>query len=209
MIQTRTLHLQRTVATNPHLPSQSSPSSASALTDLSTRLAELESHIADTTTANGNTLKSPPLPDLTTQIRKNIQPDLDALNRAVRRYEKKATILAMQTESRLIDLEKRMTDAITLAAAAERTSQSNRQRSGPTISLLFDYVATVAMLPIRLVWGVVTLPGRVIVGVVGRVEAYMGRKIRREMRTAGRGEGRGSSGSERRRAAGRGQKKGP
>lgn len=49
------------------------------------------------------------------------------------------------------------------------------------------------------------------VGVVGRVEAYMGRKIRREMRTAGRvgeREGRGSSGSERRRTAGiRGQKK--
>ena len=119
----------------------------------------------------------------------------------------------MQTEARLIDLEKRMTDAITLAAAAERTSQSNRQRSGPTITLLFDYAAMVAMLPIRLAWGVVTLPGRVVVGVVGSVEGYMGRKIRREMRTAGRGEGRvgegrGSSGSERRRAAGRGQKKG-
>lgn len=145
--------------------------------------------------------------DLTSQIRKNLQPDLDALNRAVRRYEKKATLLAMQTESRLVDLEKRMTDAITLAAAAERTSQSSRQRSGPGISLLFDYVAKAAMLPIRLAWGIVTLPGRVIAGVVGQVEGYMGRKIRREMRTAGRGEGRGSSGSERRRASARGQKK--
>ena len=45
------------------------------------------------------------------------------------------------------------------------------------------------------------------VGVMGKVEAYMGRKIRREMRTAGMGEGRGSSGSERRRAGVRGQKK--
>ena len=206
MVQTRTLHLQRTVATNPHLPPQSSPS-ASALTDLSTRLAELESHIADTTTANGNTSKLPPSQDLTSQIRKNLQPDLDALNRAVRRYEKKATLLAMQTESRLVDLEKRMTDAITLAAAAERTSQSNRQRSGSGISLIFDYVATVAMLPIRLAWGIVTLPGRVIAGMVGQVEGYMGRKIRRELRTAGRGEGRVSSGSERRRTSARGQKK--
>ena len=206
MVQTRTLHLQRTIATNPYLPLQSSPS-ASALTDLSTRLAELESHIADTTTANGNTSKSPPLQDLTSQIRKNLQPDLDALNRAVRRYEKKATLLAMQTESRLVDLEKRMTDAITLAAAAERTSQSNRQRSGSSISLLFDYVATVAMLPIRVAWGSVTLPGRLIAGMVGQVEGYMGRKIRRELRTAGRGDGRFSSGSERRRVSARGQKK--
>lgn len=205
MVQTRTLHLQRTVATNPHLPPQSSPS-ASALTDISTRLAELESHIADTT-ANGNTSKLPPSQDLTVQIRKNLQPDLDALNRAVRRYEKKATLLAMQTESRLVDLEKRMTDAITLAAAAERTSQSNRQRSGSGISLLFDYVATVAMLPIRLAWGSVTLPGRVVAGMLGQVEGYMGRKIRRELRTAGRGDGRGSSGSERRRTSARGQKK--
>lgn len=208
MIQTRTLHLQRTVATNPHLPQQSS-AFTSTLTDISTRLAELESHIADNTTtaANGNTPKTPPLSDLTTHVRKTLQPDLDALNRAVRRYEKKATILAMQTESRLLDLEKRMTDAITLAAAAERTSQSNRQRSGPTITLLFDYIAVAALLPIRLVWGLVKLPGRVVVGVVGRVEGYMGRKIRRELKTAGRGEGRGSSGSERRRAGVRGQKK--
>ena len=106
-----------------------------------------------------------------------------------------------------------MTDAITLAAAAERTSQSNRQRTGPTLTLLFDYIAVAALLPIRVAWGLVTLPGRVIVGVVGRVEGYMGRKIRREMKTAGRvgegrgGEGRGSSGGERRRVAGRGQKK--
>ena len=68
-------------------------------------------------------------------------------------------------------------------------------------------MATVAMLPIRLAWGSVMLPGRVIGGLVGQVEGYMGRKIRRELRTAGRGEGRGSSGSERRRGVVRGGKK--
>ena len=131
MIQARTLHLQRIVATNPHSPSDSI--SSSALQDLQSRLAELENHVADTT-SNGSSSKSAPS-DLTTQIRKNIQPDLEALNRAVRRYEKRATLLTMQTESRLQELEKRMGDAITLAAAAERSAQSNRQRRGSGVGL--------------------------------------------------------------------------
>ena len=95
MVQARTLHLQRSVATNPHAQSPASPT---ALSDLSTRLAELETHIADIT-SNGSSSKSP-LPDFATQIRKTFQPDLDALNRAVRRYEKKATLLTMQTRVR-------------------------------------------------------------------------------------------------------------
>lgn len=202
MIQARTLHLQRNVATNPHARSPAPPT---ALSDLSTRLAELETHIADIT-SNGSSSKSPP-PDFATHIRKTFQPDLDALNRAVRRYEKKATLLNMQTESRLQELEKRMGDAITLAAAAERSSQSNRQRRGSTVGLMVDWVATVTMLPIQIVWTVLTLPARIIAGLVGRMEGYVGKKYKKELTTAGRGDSRVSSGGEKRRASGRGQKK--
>lgn len=202
MVQARTLHLQRSVATNPEALSPASPK---ALSDLSTRLAELETHVADTF-SNGSSSKSSS-PDLITQIRKTFQPDLDALNRAVRRYEKRATLQTMQTESRLQDLEKRMGDAITLAAAAERSSQSNRQRRGFSVGLMMDWVATMAMLPIQIGWTVLTLPGKVIAGLVGRMEGYVGQKIKKEMRTAGRGDSRVSSGGDKRRAPGRGQKK--
>lgn len=204
MIQARTLHLQRTLATNPHSrsPGDVSPST---LKDLQTRLTEIETHVADTTT-NGTAPKSPP-PDLITQTRKAIQPDLDALNRAVRRYEKRTTVLSLQTESRLQELEKRMSDAITLAAAAERSSQSSRQRRGSSVSLVLDWVAMIALLPIQIGWTILSLPGRVLGSVVSHVEGYIGKKVRREMKTAGRSEPRAGSGGEKRRVQGRGQKK--
>lgn len=204
MIQARTLHLQRCVATNPHSPSGDGVS-PSTLHDLQTRLAELENHVAETT-SNGSSSRVPST-ELATQIRKNIQPDLEALNRAVRRYEKRATLLTMQTESRLQELEKRMGDAITLAAAAERSSQSNRQRRGSGVSLMVDWLATMTMLPIQIAWSVLSLPGRMIGGVWDQIMGHLGQKYQKEMRTAGRANSIVGSGSERRRSSGKGQKK--
>lgn len=203
LVQARTLHLQRTLATNPHSHSADNVA-PSTVQDLQTRLTELETHIADTT-SNGTSAKSPP--DLAAQIRKIFQPDLDALNRAVRRYEKRTTLLSLQTESRLQELEKRMSDAITLAAAAERSSQSSRQRPGSGITLMVDWVTTLTFLPLQIAYSTIFLPGRVIGSVVSQVEGYIGQKIKREMKTAGRGELRAGSGSERRRVQGRGPKK--
>jgi len=204
MVQARTLHLQRTVAVNPY--SQDSNSvSPSVVQDLSTRIADLETHIADQT-SNG-TLSKAPSPDLITQTRKSVQPDLDALNRAVRRYEKRATLLSMQTESRLQELEKRMGDAITLAAAAERSSQSNRQRRGSGVSLVADWVTAMALLPMRLAWSIILLPGHVMGSALSQAEDYFGQKIRKEMKTAGKVDTRTGSGSEKRRTQGRPQKK--
>lgn len=204
MVQARTLFLQRTMATNPH--SQSSNNvSPSTLEDLQTRLTELETHVVDTN-SNGTASKSPP-PDVTTQARKAIQPDLDALNRAVRRYEKRTTLLSLQTESRLQELEKRLGDAITLAAAAERWSQSNLQRRGSGIGLMVDWIATMAYLPFQIGWTLIAIPGNVIGGAISQTEGYIGQKIKREMQTAGRGDTRSGSGSEKRRVQGRGQKK--
>ncbi|KAK0748806.1 hypothetical protein B0T21DRAFT_389603 [Apiosordaria backusii] len=53
---------------------------------------------------------------LVREVRNQIQPEIDALNRAVRRYEKKARVLAVQTEQRLRDLGQRVDDAISLSA---------------------------------------------------------------------------------------------
>ena len=214
LVQARTLHLQRIVNTNTYTATSNNTSSAT-FNDLQDRLAEIEKHIADTNTngTNGAATKSP-TPDLVTQVRKTLQPDLDALNRAVRRYEKRTTLLSLQTESRLQDLEKRLGDAITLAAAAERSSQSSHPRRGSGIGLmfnLFDDVAAVVSLPIQICWTVLSLPWRIVASLVGSLvsgaEGWVGQKVRREMKTAGVVEKRGGSGSEKRRVQGRAAKK--
>ena len=205
MVQARTLHLQRTVAMNPHIQEPNSISS-SAIQDLSNRLADLETHAIDKM-SNGSAPRVNPT-DTIQQCRKSIQPDLDALNRAVRRYEKRTTLLSLQTESRLQELEKRMSDAITLAAAAER--QMSRQRRGSGAGLVVEWVTRMALLPAQIIWSVLLFPSRVIGGLFTQVEGYVGQRIRREMKTAGKSEirtGSGTSGTEKRRAQGRGQKK--
>lgn len=204
MVQARTLHLQRTLATHPFTQDSNSASSA-MIRDLTARIADLETHIASST-SNGAPSKTASA-DLIAQTRKCVQPDFDALNRAVRRYEKRATLLSLQTESRLQELEKRLSDAITLAAAAERSSQSSRQRNGSGVGLIVDWMAMMTLLPIQVGWSIISLPGRVFSGVVGQIEGYIGQKIKREMKTAGKSDNRSGSGSEKRRVQGRGLKK--
>ena len=214
LVQARTLHLQRIVNSNAYSGTSSNTSSAT-INELQDRLAELEKHIADSNISgiNGTATKLS-TSDLITQVRQTLQPDLDALNRAVRRYEKRTTVLSLQTESRLQDLEKRLSDAITLAAAAERSSQFSRQRRGSGVSLvfnLFDDVAAVVSLPIQMCWTILTLPWKVVSSLVGSVAAgadgWLGQKVRREMKTAGVAEKRGGSGGEKRKVQGRAGKK--
>ena len=100
-----------------------------------------------------------------------------------------------------------MSDAITLAAAAERSSQSSHQRRGSGLGLVADWVTMMTLLPMQIGWSLITFPGRVIGDVVSQVEGYVGQKIKKEMKTAGKAETRAGSGNEKRRSQGRGQKK--
>ena len=192
------------VATNP-FTQDSTSATPTAIQELSSRLADLETHVIDSS-SNGTSSKVSSA-DLMTQVRKSIQPDFDALNRAVRRYEKRATLLSLQTESRLQELEKRMTDAITLAAAAERSSQSGQQRRGLGLSLVADSITAIALLPMQIGLSIIAFPGYVISGLASQVEGYVGQKIKREMKTAGKVETRPGIGNEKRRSQARGQKK--
>lgn len=187
LVQARTLYLQRVVSSNPHQTS-SSLFQQDTIDELSHRISELESQLP--TTPNG-TPKLPTNPaqqqqDLITATRKALQPDVDALNRAVRRYEKRATLLTMQTESRLQGLEGKLADAITLAAAAERSSQASKQRRGSGIVMMLDWATNAVLIPVQLAWTVVSLPGKMLWWMVGYVEGMLGRKYKREMKTAGR-----------------------
>lgn len=186
MIQARTLYLQRTL--NTFTTAEDSSPSSSTVLDLTSRLNDLEAHVAATANSATNPSPQATTAQLTTEVRKSVQPDLDALNRAVRRYEKRATLLAMQTESRLQDLEARMSDAITLAAAAERSSYSTTSRRGSAFVLL-DWICAAVVLPVQAAWTVASLPAKVASTTLDAVEGYVGRKVRREMRTATRGSG--------------------
>lgn len=196
MVQSRTLYLQRTVNNNPF---EENKIDNDKLVDLSKRLDEIETHVVQkTSSTNGNT-SSPTTNHISAEVRKQLQPELDALNRAVRRYEKRTTLLTMQTEARLQDLESRMADAITLAAAAERGAAAKKRGSA---SILFDWMCALVVVPLQTTWTMVSIPPRVATKAVGMLEGYFGQKVQTELRTAGKLPKTGGS-----RPAGRGSKK--
>ncbi|MCJ1308185.1 hypothetical protein MMC25_001837 [Agyrium rufum] len=167
MVQTRTLHLQRIVATsNPHLPTPTTSVDSTQHREMLQRLEDLESHILSrkpaagfgssqqaASSSNGGSPAAEQYPEnpqvLLQAIRKQLQPDLDGLNRAVRRYEKRTTLLTLQTESRLQHLESRLADAITLAAAAERNVADNSRRGGGSAKVLLDWLCAFIVVPVK------------------------------------------------------------
>ncbi len=151
LIQSRTLHLQRVVNSNPYANSNGKP--RADVDELVRRLEDLEARSSIPATPQPSsepTLNGKQSAVLTTEIRRSLQPDLDALNRAVRRYEKRATIQAFQTESRLHELEARLNDAISLAASAAR------QRGFADI--VVEWAAKVVVIPVQAMGAVASLP---------------------------------------------------
>jgi hypothetical protein len=167
LIQARTLHLQRVV----HESSYHNVNGASAgdIKDLVRRLEDLETRAlaTDSTPTSGTSepmMNGKQAAMVTTEVRRTLQPELDALNRAVRRYEKRATLQTMQTESRLLDLEARLADAISLAAAAAQTGQ--RLRYG-LWSILVEWIVTAIVLPLQAFGALASLPFKTIVALIG------------------------------------------
>ncbi|KAL9039261.1 MAG: hypothetical protein Q9180_002633 [Flavoplaca navasiana] len=181
MIQARTLYLQRTVGAVAH---DETRIDVPTTTDMVKRIDDLEAYIAKPTTDKLRPGVGGNMEQIKSEVRSSLQPDLDALNRAVRRYEKRMVALTMQTESRLQELESRMSDAITLAAAAERSSTQHKARRGSFV--LFDWASAVVLLPLQAGWAIMTFPTKILSIIVGIAEDYVGKKVRREMRTAGR-----------------------
>ncbi|KAL5356532.1 hypothetical protein BJX96DRAFT_171698 [Aspergillus floccosus] len=168
MVQARTLHLQRVVASS--YEDEKEKIDASTITDLIRRLDELEAHIAESaaTRSSENTEASGEeesaardsevtksvIAEATADIRKAFQPDIDALTRAVRRYEKRTAITTQQTESRLHDLETQVRDAFSLAAAAQRSSSQHRSLA----VVLCDWIYALACLPLQMFMSLAVLP---------------------------------------------------
>ncbi|KAI0908779.1 hypothetical protein F4823DRAFT_466437 [Ustulina deusta] len=158
MLQMRTLRVQAIVAQNPHAQKPITSEQIQALYD---RLDELEAHNAPkgSSMSNNDRPEAPQkLVESTVgrEFRKSVQPELEALNRAMRRYEKKLTLLASQTDNRIEYVEYRLNDAIALAAVAAKNSNSQRTLVG----WLMERGTTVVMLPVQAVAAVVTFPFR-------------------------------------------------
>ncbi|KAI0380964.1 hypothetical protein F5Y04DRAFT_256395 [Hypomontagnella monticulosa] len=159
MLQNRTLRVQQIVAKNPY---EKQAITIEQFQALSSRLDELETRgISGDAASSSNTRPDVPQPKMietavAQEVRSSIQPELDALNRAMRRYEKKLTLLACQTDNRIEYVDYRLNDAIALAAVAAKNSNSQWNLGG---WFLETVVATV-MLPIQTVVAVLTFPFR-------------------------------------------------
>ncbi|KAI9811962.1 MAG: ras modification protein erf4 [Phylliscum demangeonii] len=146
MLQTRTLYLQRKSGSGSYRP----PDGETDMS-LSRRLDALEaSAVALRSAPRGSEATA-----IASDVRRTVQPDLDALNRAVRRYEKRATVQTMQTESRLQDLEGRVSDALSLAAVAAQSGQLRPPSSG---RMFLDGFYAMATMPLRVSLALVSLP---------------------------------------------------
>ncbi|KZF19156.1 hypothetical protein L228DRAFT_251251 [Xylona heveae TC161] len=153
LVQSRTLHLQRIVTPGAFAEENND---LVKVTDLEKRIGEIEVHVANAAEKNtadnggkGNTAQ------VTTDVRRNLQPELDALNRAVRRYEKRHMLQTMHTDARIVDLESRLNDALSLAAAAVQTGQ--RQKS-QLLVILTEMLWTTLLFPFEFLWLMLSFP---------------------------------------------------
>lgn len=177
MKQARMLHLQRIVR------SDCKPEYRKAdIQEISVRLADLEARANDTPqNTDVETLK------IGATVRQGIQPQLDALNRAVRRYEKRQTTQSIQIEARFQELDNRLRDALALAAAAARTGQ----RPG-VFSMLVTWTANIFAYGMRTSWAVMTYPYRTANAIANQVGTYFqGGERQPRKRIKGQGNGNG------------------
>ncbi|KAJ4391360.1 hypothetical protein N0V93_004977 [Gnomoniopsis smithogilvyi] len=170
LIQARTLHLQRIVQSVPVRRS-----TTAQLEEMLIRLAQLELRADATEEATAITLTTSTQQaqqngasgtgkkdTVVREVRNAIQPELDALNRAVRRYEKKATVLAIQTDSRLNAVDTKLDDAISLAAAAVKQSSRAQWGFSAMAAWIVDKFFTIFTMPYHLAMFVIMWPFRTI-----------------------------------------------
>ena len=182
LVQARTLHLQRIVKDNPYRSVDEQQSRdiegiRGKIEDLESRLTAAPLQTPGSLPGdpprkqNGTGLDDKQLAIIASSVRRQLQPELDALNRAVRRYEKRAALQAMQTESRLLDLEARLGDAISLAAAAAKSSNSKS-----AVATAAEWVGKGVILPWQIAGSIIQMPFGVIKSIL-RFVGIGGRKV--------------------------------
>ncbi|KAF4338603.1 hypothetical protein FBEOM_7506 [Fusarium beomiforme] len=159
LVQSRTLHLQRVVQGGPSRPQKASIDSEQ-LEAVLARLERLESCFPSNEAVPAQETKQEISKAkqkdsiVARDVRNAIQPELDALNRAVRRYEKKATLLQFQTESRFSGVDARLDDAIALAASAAKNSASRKN----VVLWMVESLTAIILFPFKTLLRIMLLP---------------------------------------------------
>ncbi|KAL2015983.1 hypothetical protein VTK56DRAFT_4472 [Thermocarpiscus australiensis] len=156
LLLSHTLHLQRVVHSDPYKQVRVTPAQwqemNSRLEQLETRLLSHEAASSGARNGSESAQQAKQMhANLVQDVRKAIQPEIDALNRAVRRYERKARLLALQTDSRLRDLGTRVDDAISLSAVVAGKHAGHWS----VLAWLLDSVVYCLALPLQLVLSLV------------------------------------------------------
>ena len=196
MIQSRTLFLQRVVASSSASGYEDDKLGSNRLRDLSRRLEELEAHVARTgptrlslsdvpsqNDSQNSTQDQPSssqdqqdillalTPQITTEVRRAFQPEIDALNRAVRRYERRSALGNYQTEVRFQRLESQIRDAVAPPAAEQRSDVSGY--AGFLFGLL-AWVHPFVAFPVRIAVFFAYLPARIASSALRSVKFVLG-----------------------------------
>lgn len=190
MTQARTLFLQRVVNGGPN--DDDPRPDLGQVTELAKRLEELEAHVADSVESSNkpaaigsDVTAAKVTAQAVSETRKSLQPELDALNRAVRRYEKRTTISSLQTEARLQDLETRLKDVVVLAAAAQRNAESQPRNFALILS---NWMCAAVVLPAQYIWFILHLPQRAVQWAIDCVCEFFGFKSIRTLRQSRRSD---------------------
>lgn len=181
LVTSHTMHLQRTV-TGLNDPFGAAVEEKSTISNLTARIAELEAKFSGHTVVpqNMSIAQKTDISELSAEMRKRYEPRVEGLERAVRRYEKRSTTLAMLTDQRLGALETRLQDALSLAAAAAQQSQAR----GPFVSLL-DNLAALILWPFKTAWALAMSPLHMMEGMYGKIKAVLSGSSSRPSKVSG------------------------
>jgi hypothetical protein len=158
MVSERTLHLQQLVKAEPL--DHPRPGTAQGL---SQRMEELEARMDGPMPSNNVDMTR-----ITAEVRQSLQHQLDALNRAVRKYEKRHMAQSIQIEARFQEIDVRLKDTLSLAAAAARTGQ----KPG-IISMALSWITSLFSYWLQVFWDVATYPLRVASSAVEAVKSVL------------------------------------
>lgn len=169
LVQSRTLHLQRTVS-GVDDPFNAVLEERTTVGDLTARLTDLEAKLSEHTIVPPTLTmaQKTDINDLSIEIKKRYEPRLEGLERAVRRYEKRSTTMAMNTEQRLQSLETRLQDALSLAAVAAQHSQNPG-----IVAKGLQTMSTIIALPLKLAVEICSWPLRAVDDLYVRIKRLL------------------------------------
>lgn len=87
--------------------------------------------------------------------------EVDAMNRAIRRYEKKEALFASKTENKMLELDSRVNDIMS-TVVAPRPKQRTPKKTPSLFGRMISSSWNLAMIPFNLAWGIASYPLRLV-----------------------------------------------